>query len=148
MARSRAATVAEYLESLPADRRAVVAAVREVVLKNLPEGYQETMNWGMISYEIPLERYPHTYNKQPLSYAALAAQKNYFVLHLMCLYASPTLQAWFREEFRKAGKKLDMGKACVRFRKLDDLPLDVIGQAVARVPPEKLIASYEASRKR
>jgi Domain of unknown function (DU1801) len=146
MARSHAATVEEYLDSLPEDRRAVVAAVREVILKNLPAGYQETMNWGMISYEIPLERYPKTYNKQPLSYAALAAQKNYFVLHLMAVYGSPEQAAWFREEFRKAGKKLDMGKACVRFRKLDDLPLEVIGQVIARTPPEMYIAYYEATR--
>jgi Domain of unknown function (DU1801) len=106
------------------------------------------MNWGMISYEIPPERYPKTYNKQPLSYAALAAQKNYFVLHLMAVYGSPEQAAWFREEFRKAGKKLDMGKACVRFRKLDDLPLDVIGQVIARTPPDKYIAYYEATRPR
>jgi hypothetical protein len=147
MVKSRAATVEEYLDSLPEDRRAVVAAVREVILKNLPAGYQETMNWGVISYEIPLERYPKTYNKQPLMYAGLAAQKNYFAVYLMTVY-SPQLEAWFREEFKKAGKKLDMGKACVRFRKLDDLPLDVIGQVIARTPPEKYIAYYEASRPR
>jgi hypothetical protein len=147
MVRSHATTVAEYLEELPEDRRAVVAAVREVILKNLPKGYQETMNWGMISYEIPLERYPTTYNKQPLSCACLGAQKNYYVLHLMAVYGSPEQAAWFREEFRKAGKKLDMGKACVRFRKLDDLPLDVIGRVIARTPPEKYIAFYEASRR-
>ncbi len=147
MVRSRAATVEEYLESLPADRRAVVAAVREVILKNLPAGYQETANWGMISYEIPLERYPKTYNKQPLMYAALAAQKNYFAVYLMCA-CSPELGAWFREAFKKAGKNLDMGKSCVRFRKLDDLPLDVIGEAIARVTPEKYIAYYETTRPR
>ncbi len=147
MVRSRAATAEEYLESLPEDRRAVVAAVREVVLKNLPKGYQESMAWGVISYEIPLERYPKTHNKQPLMYAGLAAQKNYFAVYLM-ITGSPELETWFREAFKKAGKKLDMGKCCVRFRKLDDLPLDVIGQAVARVPPEKYIAFYETTRPR
>jgi hypothetical protein len=146
MVRSRAATVEEYLDSLPADRRAVVAAVREVILKNLPAGYQESMAWGVISYEIPLERYPKTYNKQPLMYAGLAAQKNYFAVYLMTV-ASPGLDSWFREAFKKAGKKLDMGKCCVRFRKLDDLPLDVIGQVISRTPPEKYIAYYEASRR-
>jgi hypothetical protein len=147
MARSRAATVEEYLDSLPADRRAVVAAVREVILKNLPAGYQESMSWGVISYEIPLERFPRTHNKQPLMYAGLAAQKNYFAVYLMTV-CSPGLDSWFREEFKKAGKKLDMGKSCVRFRKLDDLPLDVIGQVIARTPPDKYIAYYEASRPR
>ena len=145
MVKSRAATVEEYLESLPEDRRAVVAAVREVILKNLPKGYQETMNWGVISYEIPLSRYPTTYNKQPLMYAGLAAQKNYFAVYVMTAY-SPELEAWFRAEFKKAGKKLDMGKCCVRFRKLDDLPLDVIGKLIARTPPEKYIAYFEATR--
>jgi hypothetical protein len=147
MVKSRATTVEEYLESLPEDRRAVVAAVREVILKNLPAGYQESMSWGVISYEIPLERFPKTHNKQPLMYAGVAAQKNYFAVYLMTV-CSPGLDAWFREEFKKAGKKLDMGKCCVRFRKLDDLPLDVIGQVIARVPPDKYIAYYEATRPR
>jgi hypothetical protein len=145
MVKSRATTVEEYLESLPEDRRAVVAAVRKVILKNLPKGYQESMNWGVVSYEVPLSRYPTTYNKQPLMYAGLAAQKNYFAVYVMAA-CSPELEAWFRAEFKKAGKKLDMGKCCVRFRKLDDLPLDVIGQLIARVPPEKYIAYYEATR--
>jgi hypothetical protein len=145
MVKSRAATVEEYLESLPEDRRAVVAAVREVILKNLPKGYQERMNWGVISYEVPLSRYPTTYNKQPLMYAGLAAQKNYYAVYIMTA-CSPELEAWFRAEFKKAGKKLDMGKCCVRFRKLDDLPLDVIGKLIARTPPEKYIAYFEATR--
>jgi hypothetical protein len=105
------------------------------------------MSWGMISYEIPLERYSTKYNKQPLSYAALAAQKNYFALYQMTA-CSPGLGAWFREKFKKAGKKLDMGKSCVRFRKLDDLPLDVIRRLIARTPPEKYTAHYEAARPR
>ncbi|HKI37172.1 MAG TPA: DUF1801 domain-containing protein [Gemmataceae bacterium] len=148
MARSNAATVEEYLESLPEERRAVVAAVREVVLRNLPDGYQETMNWGMISYEVPLEQYPNTYNGQPLSYAALAAQKNYYALYLMCVCGDTKSGERLREEFRKAGKKLDMGKSCVRFRKLEHLPLDVIGRVVASMTPEAWIAYYEASRQR
>jgi hypothetical protein len=148
MARSQAATVEEYLRELPEERRAVVAAVREVILGNLPEGYREAMNWGVISYEVPLERYPTTYNGQPLTYAALAAQKNHFALYLMCVYGNAEREGRLREEFRKAGKKLDMGKACVRFRKLDDLPLDVIGRVIAATPPEAYIAGYEASRRR
>jgi hypothetical protein len=148
MVRSRAATVEEYLEELPADRRAVVAAVRDVVVRNLPAGYREGMNWGMIAYEVPLERYPNTYNGQPLLYAALAAQKNYFALYLMAAYESTKQGIRLREEFKKAGKKLDMGKSCLRFKKLDDLPLDVIGRAIAATPPEALIAACEAARRR
>lgn len=148
MARSRARTVDEYLAGLAPDQRAVLSTVREVVLRNLPRGYRETVNWGMITYELPLERYPDTYNGQPLGYAALAAQKNYFALYLMGAYAEPTVQAGLREGFGKAGKKLDMGKSCLRFRSLDDLPLDVIGRTIASTPPDRLIASYEKGRAR
>lgn len=147
MAKHTATTVDEYLNTLPDDRRAVVAAMRDVILQHLPEGYRESMNWGMISYEIPLERYPNTYNKQPLGYLGLAAQKNHFALYIMSAYADSEQDHWLKEEFRKAGKKLDMGKSCLRFRKLDDLPLDVIGQVIAATPPEAFIATYEASRK-
>jgi Domain of unknown function (DU1801) len=147
MARSNAATVEEYLEELPEERCAVVSAVREVILRNLPKGYREAMNWGVINYEVPLERYPTTYNGHPLSYAALAAQKNHFALYLMCV-CDAEQAAWLREQFQKAGKKLDMGKACVRFRKLTDLPLEVIGQVIARTSPEAFIAQYEAVKRR
>jgi hypothetical protein len=139
-------TVEAYLHQLPSDRRAAISAVRQVILKNLPKGYEETINWGMISYQIPLERYPNTYNGQPLCYASLASQKNHMALYLMCVYGSKELKAWFGEEFRKAGKKLDMGKSCVRFKKLEDLPLSVIGKAIKKVPAKTYIAHYEASR--
>jgi hypothetical protein len=109
MAKSNAATVQEYLDELPPDRRAVVAAVREVVLRHLPKGYREGMNWGVISYEVPLERYPDTYNGQPLTYVALAAQKNYYALYLTGAYSCPEQAGWLKVEFKKAGKKLDMG---------------------------------------
>lgn len=148
MVQSTAATAEEYLEELPEDRRAVVSAVRRVVLANLPEGYEERMNWGMISYEIPLSRYPATYDKQPLAYAALAAQKNYYSLYVLSCYQDSDDEAWLRKEFQNAGKKLDMGKCCVRFETLDDLPLDAVGELVARTPPEGMIGTYEASRER
>jgi hypothetical protein len=148
MASSSAATVEEYLEELPPERREVMSAVRDVVLRNLPEGYREGMGFGMIGWVIPLERYPDTYNKQPLTYAGLAAQKNHYALYLTCVYQDPETEARFREEFAKAGKKLDMGKSCVRFRKLEDLPLDVVGRTIAGTPPEELIRQYEASRGR
>ncbi len=148
MATSSAATVEDYLAELPAERRAVVAAVREVILKRLPPGYREGMSYGMISYEVPLERFPKTYNGKPLSYAALSAQKNHFAVYLTCVYASPEREAALRAAFAAAGKKLDMGKACVRFRTLDDLPLDAIGDAVAAVPVEAFLAHYEAVKRK
>jgi hypothetical protein len=141
-----AATADEYLDALPPERRAVLAAVRDVVRRNLPAGYREGMGFGMIGYTIPLERYPDTYNGQPLCYAALAAQKNHYALYLMCAYGDAAATEWLASEFRKAGKRLDMGKSCVRFRRLDDLPLDAIGRFVARTTPEAFIARYEAAR--
>ena len=145
MATSKAATVDAYLAELPEDRRAVVSAVRDVVLRNLPEGYRESMAFGMIGYGIPLERYPDTYNRQPLAYAAIAAQKNYYALYLMSAYTGEQEQA-IRDAFEAAGKKLDMGKSCIRFRKLDDLPLEALGRIIAATPPEAYIAQYEAVR--
>jgi hypothetical protein len=147
MAKSGSATVAGYLRELPAERRSVLAAVRAVVRKNLPAGYRETMNWGLISYEIPLARYPDTYNGQPLCYAGLAAQKNHNALYLTDVYQDPAQAERLKDGFRKAGKKLDMGKSCLRFKKLDDLELEVIGDVISRTPPETFIARYEASRR-
>ncbi len=147
MASSRAATVDAYLKELSPERRTVISTVRDTIRKRLPAGYQETMNWGMIAYEVPRDRYPDTYNDQPLMYAALAAQKNHYAVYLVGL-GDPERAKEFREDFRKAGKKLDMGKSCVRFKKLEDIPLDAIAKAIASTPPEKLIAFYEAGRKK
>ncbi len=147
MTRSSATTVSAYLKQLPAERRAVIAAVRDVIRRHLPAGYQERINYGMIAYEIPLERYPETYNRQPLCYAGLAAQKNHCALYAMCAGDSRKA-AWLKKEFEKAGKKLDMGKSCIRFQSADDLPLDIIGQLIASFTPEQWIAIYEASRKK
>ena len=144
---SKAKTVQAYLKVLPADRREAISAVRKVILKNLPKGYQETMLWGMITYSIPLKTYPNTYNKQPLCYAALASQKNHMAVYLMNVYGHKPTEQWFRQSFKAAGKRLDMGKSCVRFRKLEDLPLDVIGEAVSRTSAEAYIRRYEELRK-
>jgi uncharacterized protein YdhG (YjbR/CyaY superfamily) len=144
--RSDATTVDEYLANLPDDRRRAISEVREVILTNLPEGYEEAMNWGMISYQVPLETYPDTYNKQPLMYAALASQKNHMAVYLTGVYASDAEREAFEEEYRSTGKRLDMGKSCVRFRKLDDLPLDVIGRAIAACDVESLIELVETAR--
>lgn len=148
MVTSEAATVEEYLEELPPERREVIDQVRKTILDNLPSGYAETMNWGMISYEIPLEDFPNTYNGQPLSYVALAAQKNHYAVYMNGVYQDPEQEKILREGFEKIGVKPDMGKSCVRFRKLDNIPLDVIGELVASTPSEKLIALYEVSRKK
>ena len=146
MATSKATTVEAYLAELPPERREVVAQVRDVVLRNLPAGYRESVSWGMLSYEIPLETYPDTYNGQPLGYVALAAQKNGYSLHLMGTYMDPEQVDALKVGFAASGKKLDMGKSCVRFRKVDDLPLDVIGRAIASTPPQKLVEMAERSR--
>lgn len=147
MAVSKATTVEGYLSELPPDRREVVSAVRKMVLRHLPKGYEEAMAYGMIGYGIPLARYPDTYNRQPLGYVAIAAQKNYYSLYLMCAYTDTDDERELEAAFAKAGKKLDMGKSCVRFKRLEDLPpLDEIGKIIARTTPDEFIARYEAMR--
>ena len=143
---SDATTVKDYLASLPDDRRAAISKVRAVIRKNLPKGIVETMNWGMISYEVPLSVVPDTYNGQPLAFAALASQKNYMSVYLMSIYARDEVRESFLAEYRASGKKLDMGKSCVRFKKIEDLPLDLIGRAVAQVSMEEYVSAYENSR--
>ena len=147
MVSSRATTVEQYLAELPDDRRADVARVREVILANLPDGFEETMQYGMIGYAIPLERFPDTYNGQALGSVALAAQKRHISVYLHALYASQELTDRFVAAYAAAGKKLNMGKSCVRFRRADDAALDVIGEAVAQVTPDQLIAAHEAAHR-
>lgn len=148
MVQSKAATVEQYLAELPDERRAAIMQVRDVVRRHMPRGYRETMAFGMIGWGIPLERYPHTYNKQPLGYVALAAQKNYNTLYLMTVYADSKEEQELRAAFARAGKKLDMGKCCIRFKQVDDLELDAIGRTIASTTPEQFIQLYEAARKR
>ena len=148
MATSSATTVEEYLAELPPERADVLRAVRDVILERLPPGYEETMNWGMISYELPLARYPDTYNGQPLGVLALAAQKRHYSLYLNAAYASSELLGQLRAAYAEAGIKFDMGKSCLRFRDLSGIDLDAVGDIVASVPPERYIAMYEASRAR
>jgi hypothetical protein len=145
--KSRASTVDGYIASLPEDRRPVVKKIRALLKRRVPKGYRESMGWGMITYSIPLERLPDTYNGQPLCYAALASQKGHLSLYLMCAYGSGILREKLEDGFRKAGKKLNMGKSCIRFQSLDELPLDVIGDVVAAVPPEKYLEIYRHSRR-
>ncbi|HTO91831.1 MAG TPA: DUF1801 domain-containing protein [Candidatus Sulfotelmatobacter sp.] len=146
--KSKATTVAAYLNELPADRRAVISAVRKSVVANLPRGYREGMSWGMIAYEVPLNRFSETHNGLPLLYAALAAQKHNYALYMTWRYADPKLMARLREHFKRRGKKLDMGKACLRFSQLEDLPLDVIGEIIAAMPVDAYVKRYEGSRAR
>jgi hypothetical protein len=144
---SKAKTVDAYLDELPEDRREIVEAIRNEILKSLPSGYEEGMQYGMIGYFVPHRVYPPGYHcdpKQPLPFASLASQKNHVSVYLMCIYGDEAHEAWFREAWAKTGKKLDMGKSCVRFKKLDDVPLKVIGQAVKRVPVKKFIERYES----
>ena len=148
MARCSAVTVEEYLRELPQERADALRAVRQVILDHLPPGYVETMNWGMICYEVPLARCPDTYNKQPLMFAGLASQKRHMGLYLMCVYSHQGSRAEFEEKFRASGKKLDMGKSCVRFRKLEDLPLEVVGETIAATSVEEYIQLYRDSRRK
>jgi uncharacterized protein YdhG (YjbR/CyaY superfamily) len=143
--RSEATTVEGYLAELPADRREAIETVRAVILKNLPAGYEEVMNWGMITYEVPLATYPDTYNKQPLMFAALASQKNHMGVYLTGIYISHEARDEFETAYRATGKRFDVGKSCVRFRKLEDLPLELIGETIASIPVDRLIARFEES---
>lgn len=145
---SKATTVQQYLNELPEDRRTALEAVRAVILENLDSDFEEGMQYGMIGYYVPHRVFPAGYHcdpKQPLPFAALASQKQHMSLYLMTVYASGEDEAWFREQWEKTGKKLDMGKSCVRFRKLEDVPLDVIGRAFKRVTARRHIQSYQAA---
>ncbi len=139
-------TPEEYLALLTPERADQLGQLRQVILQRLPEGYVEQIDFGMLAYVIPLETYPETYNGHPLMYAALASQKRHMSLYLMNVYGDNETLQWFTAGFAAAGKKLDMGKACVRFKKLDDLPLDFIGDVIARTQMSEYITGYEASR--
>ena len=141
---SDATTVGEYLASLPADRRAALETVRTQILDNLPDGYEEVMNWGMITYEVPLETYPDTYNGKPLMYAALASQKNHMAVYLTGVYMDEGAREEFEARYRETGKRMDMGKSCVRFRQLEDLPVLLIGEAIGQVPADEFVERVKA----
>ena len=145
--KSDAATVEEYLDSLPPDRREAISTLRDVINANLPDGYVEQMEWGMVTWVVPLEDYPDTYNERPLSYISLASQKNHLAVYLMSLYAGGPEETWFRQQYAERGMKLDMGKSCVRFRTLEEVPLDVLGEVVGKVPAGEFVARYEEARR-
>lgn len=141
-----AASVQDYLAKIPADRRAAIEAVRETILENLDPEYEEGVQYGMIGYFVPHRIYPAGYHcdpKQPLPFAGIASQKNYMSIYLMCIYLETEHGRWFQQAWAKTGKKLDMGKSCIRFTKLEDIALDVIGEAIRRIPARKYIERYE-----
>ena len=148
MSRSNTGSVEEYLDLLPEDRKEAIGVVRNAILENLPAGYEETFQHRMIAYVIPLATYPVTYNGLPLLYAALASQKNYMSIYLMNLYGNRENEGWFIDRYKSSGKKLDMGKSCVRFKRLEVLPVELIGEAIARTPASEYIQIYEASRRK
>lgn len=147
---SKATTVEQYLSELPGDRREAIEAVRKVIRKNLPKGYEEGMQYGMVGYYVPHSVYPPGYHcdpKQPLPFAGVASQKNHISLYLMCIYADTDQKDWFQKAWKATGRKLDMGKACIRFKSIDDVPLEVLGEAVRRVPVKNYIEYYESAIK-
>jgi len=136
----KAESINQYLAELPADRRDAIETVRKVILDNLPDGYEEVINWDMITYQVPLTEYPDTYNKKPLMYAALASQKNHMAVYLMGIYSDDQDRQRFESEYKATGKRFDVGKSCVRFRKLDDLPLSLIAEQIAALPLDQFVA--------
>lgn len=143
---SKAKTVDAYLAELPADRREALEAVRKVIRKNLDKNYEERMGYGMMGYAVPHSVYPPGYHcdpKQPLPFAGLASQKQSMSVYLMSVYMTPAELTWFTAAWAKTGKKLDMGKSCIRFKTVEDLALDVLGEAIRRMPAKKYIEQYE-----
>lgn len=143
---SAAETIEQYLAELDNIRRQAVSVVRSVILDNLPDGYEETMQFGMITYVVPLNVLADTYNGQPLMYIGLASQKRYTSLYLTGVYADKRVEKWFRERYIATGKRLNMGKSCVRFKKPDELPLELIGEVVAKAPMAEFVEAYRMSR--
>ena len=143
---SEAKTVMEYLSELPEERREVLSRVRTTILENLPKGYEETMAWGMLTYQVPLSRYSNTYNGKPLMYAALGSQKNHISLYLSGVYQDEGLKRGLEEAFAREGKKANMGKSCVRFKKIEDLPLKGIAESISALPVDDFIHQYETMR--
>ena len=144
--RSTANSVDDYLDQLPEDRQADMRALRDLILEHLPEGYEEAMNWGMITYQVPLSIFPDTYNHQPLMYAALASQKHYMSLYLTSVYVDPARKKLFEEKYKTSGKPLNAGKSCVRFKKISDLPLSLIAEMIAALSIEEFIKQSTQAR--
>lgn len=149
---SKATTPKQYLEELPEDRKDPMSKLRQQILENLPEGLEETMSYGMLGYVIPHSVYPDGYHcnpKLPLPFMNLASQKNFIAVYSMVLYSKKELMEWFTSEYAKRCKyKLDMGKSCMRFKRMDDIPFDLIGELTAKVSAEEWISIYETAIKK
>lgn len=145
-------TPLDYIGNLPEDRKPLVSKLREVILKNLPKGFSEVINYGMLGYVVPHSVYPPGYHcdtKLPLPFISIASQKNFVALYHMGIYADPELLNWFIEEYPKHSKaKLDMGKSCIRFKKTNQIPFDLIGELASKITPEKWIELYEDKLKK
>ncbi|MEG9327624.1 DUF1801 domain-containing protein [Salinimicrobium catena] len=150
--RSSAENPEAYINSLPQERKEAISKLRKVLLENLPEGFEEGMGYAMLSYHVPLSKYPQGYHvnpELPLPFINLASQKSYVALYHMGLYSSPELLEWFTYEYLNYSKrKLDMGKSCIRFKKMEDIPYQLIGQLAAKMTPQEWISTYERSVKR
>jgi uncharacterized protein YdhG (YjbR/CyaY superfamily) len=149
---SKATTVEAYIAELPEDRQKAITELRKVIKKNLPKGFQEHMNYGMMGWAVPHSKYPAGYHckpEDPLPFLALASQKNFIAVYHMGIYADPKLLKWFTDAHAKASpKKLDMGKSCIRYKKTEDIPFKLIGELVAKITPDEWIATYEKNYKR
>lgn len=139
-------TVEEWLASVPAERKDAINAVRDVVNEHLPQGYEETVDWGMLAWVVPLATLPDTHNGRPLMLAALGAHTKVMTIYLSAVYSDPEIRSEFETAYKATGKKLDMGGSCVHFKKLDDLPLDVVGATIARVAVDRYVEHYRSSR--
>lgn len=148
MVKSNATRVDEYLNALPPDRQAIIRRMRQFILDHLPPGYEEILDYGMLVYAVPLNVLPDTYNKHPLGYIALASQKNYNSLYLMTVYGDLKLETAFHEAYLASGKKLNMGKSCLRFQTVDDLPLDLLAKTIGQTSMQDYIASYRLVQSR
>lgn len=144
MARSTAETVDDYLDAMPPERREQLRPVLETIRSHLPPGYEEVMAWGMVAWQVPLERWPDTYNGKPLLLAALANQKSYLSLYLNSTYAIPELKRLLDD----SGRPLRMGKSCINFRRADELPLDAVGEIVRRSDLATYVAAVQAAGSR
>ena len=144
--RSEAKTVIDYIDNLSTDRKHAISKVRDIILSNLPKGIEEVMNWGMIAYQVPIKSYANTYNGQPLMYAALASQKNHMAVYLSGIYSDEKLRKKFIEDYKLTGKKMDLGKSCVRFRKIEDISLELIGSAISALDVKSFIELYNSVR--
>ncbi len=149
MGKAAPATPKDYLDALPEDRRKALARLRTTIRKHLPKGYKEGIQYGMIGYFVPHSIYPdgyHTDPSEPVPFASIASQKNHMALYLFCLYTDKREVARFEKAWKASGCKLDMGKSCVRFKSIEDVPLDVVGETISRIPVADFIKAYEAIR--